>query len=235
MGKIDYGADALKVGRLVTRMSRRIAELTAEVARLNKFLGLLDKRVKPSTKKILASATRAACITSPGPVADGSKVRVIGRRLPGAVMTKRQTSTSNYFGVSRHKPSGKWRAQVGRKDIKFNKIFDDELDAAIFVQEKLGNKAEVQRIKKLIAKRDGLSAMSETSKVDDRHETIAAAGIEEIKGAFTWKWSCNGCGETGDNCPTANCPKCNGRSFEKIKVLDDPLEQLARPEGWHNK
>lgn len=256
---MDYNKDVLKIFTLATRMGRRIAELEAEVARLKGYLDLQGKTLVPSTKKILISAARIETVVGPGSVAPGSKVSVVSGKKPGALRAKHMTTSSNYFGVGRHNQSGRWRAQVGRKDVKFSKLFDDELDAAIFVQEKLGNTVEVERLRELIIKEKKKNILNhegsrrkktviepqkkhevrevigkKDSADDARHEKIAAVGIEEIKGAFNYRWECKGCGETYGGSVPEKCGKCQSRRFERIKVLTDPEEQLAKPEGRHN-
>lgn len=165
---------------------------------------------------------------SPGAVAVGSDVRIVStRRKPGAVKGRRKGSSS-YFGVTLNKNTGKWVAQVCRKGIRWDggrHKFEEE--AAIAVQEYLGNTAEADRIRRILAEKQAAAAG------DKKQESEAAAGIDEIKGDITWQWECKGCGETART-QRDKCPKCSGSAFEKIPVLDDPQAFLDRPEGWHN-
>ncbi len=252
MGKIDYFEDALKISKKAQAMAERIVELEGEVAELKGFMDLAGKTMTPSTRKVLRSAAKV----SSGPVAVGSAVSVVSRKRPGTkpgAVRVRYGTGNKYFGVHSIKKTGKFNARVDRKGFRKNLgTFAVEEEAAIAVQEFLGNTGEVARLRALVSEKgkEGSPAKAQRrevkkitndqklktkdSKIDARHKADAAEGIEAIKGSYRSQWECKGCGWTYGGASPERCPKCNGISFEKIKVLSEPEKELGRGEGRHN-
>lgn len=193
------------------------------------------KERKGPNPKPIKPTTRRRIDIKPGAVAVGSNVQVVSRRKPGAIRAKRKGASSEYLGVTLNTSPGKWVAQISRGDKRWHGGYHAlEEEAAIAVQEKLGNTAEADRIRKiLIDKTAHTEAAIDIEIEDKKQEAVAAAGLVEIKGEFTWQWVCKGCGDTV-KVRDDKCRKCNGSSFEKIKVLKDPQAFLDRPEGRHN-
>lgn len=138
------------------------------------------------------------------------KIKDLDRQLADSRENKK---TSKYYGVSLNKSSGKWKGQLqsGGRNTYLG-MFVTEEEAAIAVLEKLGKKAEADRIRRILTKKQ--AAATE----DKKQDADAAAGLDEIKGDIAWQWECRGCGET-TRTRQDHCGKCNGRAFEKIPVL----------------
>lgn len=235
MAKVDYGKEVLKIFKVASGMSRRIAELEAEVRMLRGRLGLQDKALPPpSTKKpTLPPASGQPADVEAGPVVAGSKVRVVATRPKPRPPKGRAGQSSRYYGVSRVKETNRFKAQAtANKKLKYLGTFDIEEVAALTVQEFLGNLSECSRLRRIIAANQ---SKEEESKVDIRHKEKAAAGLDSLKDESVKRLECKGCGETYDGVPPyGQCVKCSGAHFEQIEVLKDPQKFLTRPEGRHN-
>lgn len=206
------------------------------------------KPIRPTTKRIVSTAPArlAAAKVKPGPVATGSKVKVIKTEQPAT--RSRKHRTSKYIGVSQPAGSRRWRADgAGNGKCKYLGTRGTEEEAALLVAEYHSRTDAIILLKKIIAgklpveagqvlQKSPVKAVA-TTKIadaeDKKQEAEAAAGLDEIKGEFIWQWACVGCGETTPRA-SDRCGKCNGISFEKIPVLKDPQAFLDRPEGRHS-
>lgn len=114
--------------------------------------------------------------------------------------SNRKGSSSKFKGVSFKPKQSKnrpWTAQAFKDGkLQYAGTHETELQAAAATQELLGNKQLAQ---------------------DMRHANKFAGRIEEIKGPRTEKIQCAGCSAEYDQHPDV-CTKCNGTSFEVIKV-----------------
>lgn len=211
------------------------------------------KPARPTTKRIVVTAASniAAAQVKPGPITSGSSIAVVPRKIPGS-----RNLTSVYYGVARIKKTGRWLGQIKRKGLRFRQMFAIEESAAIAVQEKLGNKAEADRIRKILTEKQAAAAVGFVQvpaggigitvaskdqpgriKVvfgDKKQEADAADELDKIKGDVTWQWECKGCGNEVNPATSGHCHKCGGSSFEKIPVLSNPQAFLDRPEGRHS-
>ncbi len=117
-------------------------------------------------------------------------------------ISTRKGGSSKYKGVSLNKRSGKWSAQVNRKEgFKSFGEFVIEEDAAAAVQKFLGNTGEARRLRELAHKIAAQNGDGQPSTNEAVNESV--------------QYECLGCGNSTDHCPTI-CEKCNGRSFEAV-------------------
>jgi hypothetical protein len=180
---------------------------------------------------------------------------------PGAEKAKIKKTSSQYFGVSFKKKAGKWLAQINRgSKFWYGGQYKIEEDAAIAVQDRLGNPAEASRIRAIRDKKypaicpqlkqpEYLKPKWRPTKISSvaiakpkpiaKQPALTAAEkatskeIDKFKGEYTWQWSCKGCGNIVQE-TKHRCRKCNGGTFEKIKVMDNPQKELDRSEGRHH-
>lgn len=206
------------------------------------------KPIRPTTKRIVSTAPArlAAAKVKPGPVAAGSKVKVTKTEQPAA--RSRRHRTSKYIGVSQPAGSRRWRADGARDSkCKYLGTRGTEEEAALLVAEYHGRTDAIILLKKIIAgklpieagqvlQKSAVKAVATTTAdaEDKKQEAEAAAGLDEIKGEFTWRWECKGCGNDVNPQSSGHCHKCGGSSFEKIPVLKDPQAFLDRPQGRHS-
>lgn len=128
----------------------------------------------------------------------------------GAVGKKVKVHSSQYKGVSLHKKTGKYRAQIWRNG-RLNHLgtFEKEIDAAAAVQEYLGNKQEAKRLRKESADTEAVA------------RTRAAKKKELVPSEFfQGGYECTGCGEDYVEKPQ-RCDKCGGSVFEPLFASSD--------------
>ncbi len=120
----------------------------------------------------------------------------------------------------------KWKAMVTENGkSKYLGMFLIEEVAALAVAEHHGRTEMIEKLRSIIE--------------DKKQAEMAEPGIANLKGPFTWRWECKGCGEgygqVSIHTLPDKCDKCNSRQFEKIKVLKQPDSQIGGRTGWHNE
>jgi len=110
-------------------------------------------------------------------------------------LSTRKEGTSRYKGVSLHKASGKWRAQISRKGNYWHKDgFATEEEAAAAVAEHLGDHKQAMEL---------------------RNKAAIKQAVGSAKDKSQGKWQCTSCA-AGYEVKPEKCDKCGKSSFERI-------------------